>query len=50
VAKALGISETTFHRWRLQYGGMKVAEVKRLKELERGNARLKLIVQAQCDG
>ena len=41
VAKALEVSEQTFHRWRNQYGGMKADDVKRLKELERENSRLK---------
>lgn len=40
AAKAIEVSEPTFHRWRNQYGGMKAADVKRLKELERENARL----------
>jgi len=44
VAKALEISENTFHRWRDQYGGMKANDVKRLKGLERENATLKRIV------
>ena len=44
VAKALGVSEQTFHRWRNQFGGMKADDVKRLKELERDNATLKRIV------
>jgi putative transposase len=44
VAKHLEVSEQTFHRWRAQYGGMKAEDVKRLKELERENARLKRIV------
>ena len=44
VAKALGISENTYHRWRNQYGGMKADDAKRLKELERENATLKRIV------
>ncbi len=44
VAKELGVSEQTFHRWRNQYGGMKAADVKRLKELERENRELKQIV------
>ncbi len=44
VAKALEISEQTFHRWRNQYGGMKADDAKRLKELERENAVLKRIV------
>ncbi|MCC6682948.1 MAG: transposase [Phycisphaeraceae bacterium] len=38
------VSEQTFHRWRNQYGGMKATEVKRLKELEQENARLKNLV------
>ncbi len=44
VAKALEVSEQTFHRWRAQYGDMKADDVKRLKELEAENARLKRIV------
>lgn len=44
VAKHLEVSEQTFHRWRAQYGGMKADDAKRLKELERENARLKRIV------
>jgi putative transposase len=43
VAKALEVSEQTFHRWRAQYGGMKADDVKRLKQLERENGRLKRI-------
>jgi putative transposase len=48
VAKQLEISEQTFHRWRNQYGGMKADDVKRLRELERENARLKTIVADQA--
>ena len=48
VARELGVSETTFHRWRAQYGGMKADEAKRLKELERENAQLKKIVAEQA--
>jgi putative transposase len=48
VARKLGISEATFHRWRNQYGGMKSDEMKRLKELEKENARLKKIVADQA--
>ena len=44
VAKALEVSEATYHRWRAQYGGLKADDVKRLKELEGENARLKRIV------
>jgi transposase-like protein len=48
VARRLGVSETTFHRWRNQYGGMKADAMKRLKELEKENARLKKIVADQA--
>ena len=48
VAKALEVSENTYHRWRNQYGGMKADDAKRLKELERENARLKAIVADQA--
>ena len=44
VAKALEVSEQSYHRWRATYGGMKADEVKRLKQLEAENARLKRIV------
>jgi transposase-like protein len=48
VARRLGISEATFHRWRNHYGGMKADAMKRLKELEAENARLKKIVANQA--
>ncbi len=48
VCRHLEISEQTFHRWRNQYGGMKADDVKRLKELERENTRLKKIVADQA--
>ena len=44
VARELGISEATFYRWRNRYGGMRSPEAKRLKELEKENARLKKLV------
>ncbi len=44
VAKALEVSEQTFHRWRAQYGGMKADDAKELRELRRENASLKRIV------
>ena len=47
VAGRLGVSEVTFNRWRNQYGGMKADEMKRLKELELENRRLKQIVADQ---
>ena len=48
VSRSLGISENTFHRWRRQYGGMKAEDAKRLRELERENARLKRLVAEQA--
>jgi putative transposase len=47
VTKQLEVSEATYHRWGAQYGGMKADDVKRLKELEVENARLKRIVADQ---
>lgn len=44
VLQSLEVSEATYHRWRLQYGGMKSEEAKRLKQLEDENRRLKQIV------
>ena len=44
VARQLEVSEQTYHRWRNQFGGMKADDAKRLRELERENARLKRIV------
>ena len=44
VLQALEVSESTFDRWRNQYGGMKAEEAKRLKELEDENRRLKQLV------
>ena len=48
AAKALEISEQTYHRWRNQYGGMKAQDAKRLKELARENSSLKAIVADQA--
>ena len=48
VARELGISEATFHRWRNQYGGMSSSEARCLKELENENARLKKLVAEQA--
>lgn len=47
VAKQLEVSEQTLHRWRLQYGGLKATDAKRLKELEKENQRLKRMVAEQ---
>ncbi len=48
VCKHLEVSEQTWHRWRNQYGGMKGDDAKRLKELEKQNARLKKLVAEQA--
>jgi putative transposase len=48
VARELGVSEATYHRWRNRYGGMNPSETKRLKELEKENALLKKIVADQA--
>ncbi len=42
--KELGVSEVTYYRWRKEYGGMKVNQAKRLKDLEKENARLRKAV------
>ena len=44
VCRSLAITEQTYYRWRNEYGGLKVDQVKRLKELERENSRLKRAV------
>ncbi len=44
VARSFGITETTWYRWKNQYGGMKANDAKRLKELEAENKRMKTIV------
>jgi putative transposase len=44
VCKKLGISEQTYFRWRNQYGGLKSDDMKRLKDLEKENGRLKKAV------
>ena len=50
VLRALEVSESSWNRWRAQYGGMKANEAKRLKELEVENARLKkLLAEAELD-
>ena len=41
AARAVGVTEQTYYRWRKEYGGLKVDQAKRFKELEKENARLK---------
>jgi transposase-like protein len=42
--KKIGVSDATYYRWRKEYGGMRVEQAKRLKELEQENSRLKKLV------
>jgi len=50
TTRELGISEATFHRWKARYGTMSSQEAKRLKELEKENARLKkLLAEKELD-
>ena len=50
ASRKLGITEQTYYRWRKEYGGMKVVHVKRLKDLEKENGRLKkLLAEAELD-
>ena len=44
ACRRLGISEFTYYRWRKEYGGMRIDQAKRLKELEQENSRLKKLV------
>ncbi len=44
ICRKLGISVQTYCRWRKEYGGMRLDQAKRLKELEKQNARLKKLV------
>jgi transposase-like protein len=41
ISRQLGVAEQTFFRWRKEYGGLKIDQAKRLKELEQENARLR---------
>jgi len=50
ISKTLGITDQTYYRWRKEYGGVKTDQAKRLKDLERENARLKkLLAEAELD-
>ena len=44
VSKQLGVTEQTYYRWRKEYGGMRTSQVRKLKDLERENVRLKKLV------
>ena len=44
ASKKIGVTEQTYYRWRKEYGGLKLDQAKRFRELERENARLKMLV------
>jgi transposase-like protein len=44
AAREVGITEQTYYRWRREFGGLKLDQAKRLKELEKENSRLKRLV------
>ena len=44
AVRAIGVTEQTYYRWRAEFGGLKLDQVRRLKELERENARLRKAV------
>ena len=44
ASRKIGVTEQTYYRWRKGYGGMRVEQAKRLKEVEKENARLKKLV------
>jgi transposase-like protein len=44
AAREVGITEQTYYRWRKEFGGLKLGQAKRLKELEKENGRLKRLV------
>ena len=48
MCKQLGVTDQTYYRWRREYGGLKVDQARRLKELERENSRLKRVVADQA--
>ena len=45
--RSIGVTEVTYYRWRQEYGGLKIDQVKRLKDLEQENARLRKAVSDQ---
>lgn len=50
VIRRLGVNKITYYRWRKEYGGMKIEQTKRLKDLEKENGRLKrLLADAELD-
>ncbi len=48
ACRQIGVTDKTYYRWRREYGGLKVDQARRMKELEAENARLKRIVANQA--
>jgi transposase-like protein len=48
VSRKLGVTEQTYYRWRKEYGGLRLDQAKRFKELERENVQLKKLVANQA--
>ncbi len=44
ASRKIGVTEQTYYRWRIEYGGMRIEQAKRLKEVEKENTRLKKLV------
>lgn len=50
ISRKLGVTEQTYYRWRKEYGGLKTDQARKLKDLEKENARLKrLLAEAHLD-
>jgi len=50
AVKKIGVTEQTYYRWKKKFGGLRIAQAKRLKELEKENSRLKrLLADAELD-
>ncbi|MDB5317199.1 MAG: family transposase, partial [Rhodospirillales bacterium] len=50
AVRAIGVTEATYYRWRAEYGGLKLDQVRRLKLLEQENGRLRWAVADLCVG
>jgi transposase-like protein len=48
VCRRIGVTRNTYYRWRREYGGLRIDQAKRLKDLEKENARLKKLVAEQA--
>ncbi len=48
ACKKIGVTDQTYYRWRAEYGGMRVDQAKRLKQLEKENSQLKKLLAEQA--